>query len=473
MLADPAPWRPARDAPPRAVTVARRTDASRRPRRSAAGSDASAAAGDVVGARRRSRGRKDGCFVRGLAGRPRASPAHGREPDLHDGRRVRAAGCRSITSTSTASSPGARRPPHCARVRLRPGVTRHRVGRSPPRRRAGCLAYTVRIELRRAGAPADLRGLGPRAACPRRRARLRLLNHEPDRAEIRRHLCRRCRTHSQCCASGARRGGSAATTLVVVVSAMAGETNRLSALARDVCPEPDRRESRRALVSTGEQVTTALLAIALDARGLPAQSRSMGHQVRIETDQRLQQARASAASTTTRIRAELAADAVVVVAGFQGVDDDGSITTLGRGGSDTSAVALAAALKADVCEIYTDVDGVYTSDPRIVPAGAQARAHRLRRDARAREPRRQGAADPLGRVRQALRRAGPRALVASTTTRAPGSSRRMRAWKRSWSPASPPTANEAKLTLRARARPARASPRASSARSPTPTSSST
>ena len=152
--------------------------------------------------------------------------------------------------------------------------------------------------------------------------------------------------------------------LVVVVSAMAGETNRLLALAREVCPEPDRRESD-VLVSTGEQVTTALLAMALTHAGCPAVS-LQGHQIRIVTDQSYSKARIRSIDDA-RIRAELAAGRVVVVAGFQGVDEDDNITTLGRGGSDTSGVALAAALKADCCEIYTDVDGVYTSDPRIVP----------------------------------------------------------------------------------------------------------
>jgi aspartate kinase len=152
--------------------------------------------------------------------------------------------------------------------------------------------------------------------------------------------------------------------LVVVVSAMAGETNRLLALAKDVCPEPDRRESD-VLVSTGEQVTTALLAMALTHAGCPAVS-LQGHQIRIVTDQAYSKARIQSIDDA-RIRTELEAGKVVVVAGFQGVDEDDNITTLGRGGSDTSGVALAAALKADSCEIYTDVDGVYTSDPRICP----------------------------------------------------------------------------------------------------------
>jgi len=152
--------------------------------------------------------------------------------------------------------------------------------------------------------------------------------------------------------------------VVVVVSAMAGETNRLLALARAIAPAPDDRESD-ALVSTGEQVTAALAALALQQAGVPARS-FLGHQVRIETDNAYGRARIVRVDVE-RLRETLAAGKVAVVAGFQGVDGEGSITTLGRGGSDTSAVALAAALEAETCEIYTDVDGVYTSDPRIVP----------------------------------------------------------------------------------------------------------
>src|SRR6476660_1741425 len=152
--------------------------------------------------------------------------------------------------------------------------------------------------------------------------------------------------------------------VVVVVSAMAGETNRLLALARAIAHTPDERESD-ALVATGEQVTAALTALALRDAGVPARS-FLGHQVRIETDSAYGRARIMRVDVDG-LRQALAGGAVAVVAGFQGVDGQGSITTLGRGGSDTSAVALAAALSADVCEIYTDVDGVYTSDPRIVP----------------------------------------------------------------------------------------------------------
>jgi aspartate kinase len=152
--------------------------------------------------------------------------------------------------------------------------------------------------------------------------------------------------------------------LVVVVSAMAGDTNRLIALGKDAASQPNEREMD-AMVATGEQVTAALTAIVLEGMGTLAQSFT-GHQVRIETDRAYMRARIRRIDDES-LRAVLARGAVAVVAGFQGVDDTGSITTLGRGGSDTSAVALAAALKADVCEIYTDVDGVYTADPRVVP----------------------------------------------------------------------------------------------------------
>jgi aspartate kinase len=152
--------------------------------------------------------------------------------------------------------------------------------------------------------------------------------------------------------------------VVVVVSAMAGETNRLLALAQSVARTPDDRECD-ALVATGEQVTAALTALALRDQGLAARS-FLGHQIRIETDSAFGRARIVRVDVD-RIRGVLAEGAIAVVAGFQGVDGQGSITTLGRGGSDTSAVALAAALEARVCEIYTDVDAVYTSDPRIVP----------------------------------------------------------------------------------------------------------
>lgn len=151
--------------------------------------------------------------------------------------------------------------------------------------------------------------------------------------------------------------------VVVVVSAMSGETNRLIDLARQIHDEPSPRELD-VLVSTGEQVTIALLSMALHKRGVDARSYT-GGQIPILTDNSHSKARIEEIDDS-RIRADLDAGRVVVVAGFQGVDPEGNITTLGRGGSDTTAVALAAALKADECQIYTDVDGVYTTDPRVV-----------------------------------------------------------------------------------------------------------
>lgn len=152
--------------------------------------------------------------------------------------------------------------------------------------------------------------------------------------------------------------------LVIVVSAMSGETNRLIELAHQITPNPPVREFD-VLVSTGEQVTIALLSMALDSMGQPARSYT-GSQVTIVTDDAHTKARIKRIEDQ-KIHNDLQDGRVVVVAGFQGVDEEGNITTLGRGGSDTSAVALAAALKADECQIFTDVDGVYTTDPRVVP----------------------------------------------------------------------------------------------------------
>jgi aspartate kinase len=152
--------------------------------------------------------------------------------------------------------------------------------------------------------------------------------------------------------------------VVVVVSAMSGETDRLVGLAHKIAEQPDARELD-VLLSTGEQVTIALLAMALQKRGCAARSYT-GSQVRILTDSVHNKARIREIDEAA-VRHDLSAGRVVVVAGFQGVDEHGNITTLGRGGSDTTAVALAAALKADECQIYTDVDGVYTTDPRVVP----------------------------------------------------------------------------------------------------------
>jgi aspartate kinase len=151
---------------------------------------------------------------------------------------------------------------------------------------------------------------------------------------------------------------------VIVVSAMSGETNRLLALAKELSDRPNPRELD-VVAATGEQVTIGLLAIALEAMGIRAKSYT-GGQVRILTDSAYTKARILSIDEAN-MRADLDAGTVVIVAGFQGVDAEENITTLGRGGSDTSGVALAAALKADECQIYTDVDGVYTTDPRIVP----------------------------------------------------------------------------------------------------------
>jgi aspartate kinase len=153
--------------------------------------------------------------------------------------------------------------------------------------------------------------------------------------------------------------------LVVVVSAMAGETNRLLALAHEISELPDERE-KDVLLASGEQVSVALLTLALKELGYPARS-YLGHQVRIETDRAYGKARILSIDSTKILHA-ISAGEVVVVAGFQGVDEDDNITTLGRGGSDTSAVALAAFLNAQACEIFTDVEGVFTTDPGICPS---------------------------------------------------------------------------------------------------------
>ena len=156
----------------------------------------------------------------------------------------------------------------------------------------------------------------------------------------------------------------AGNDIIVTVSAMSGETNRLIALAHDIHKRPSPREMD-VLMSTGEQVSIALLAIAIEKRGVPAVSYT-GGQVKILTDSAFMTARIKGIDSDN-IRRDLDAGKIVIVAGFQGVDEHGNITTLGRGGSDTTAVALAAALHADECQIYTDVDGVYTTDPRVEP----------------------------------------------------------------------------------------------------------
>jgi len=152
--------------------------------------------------------------------------------------------------------------------------------------------------------------------------------------------------------------------VVVVPSAMAGETNRLLGLAREIAPQPDPRELDM-IAATGEQASSGLLAVALQAEGVPARSYA-GWQVPVRTDSSFTKARITSIDDA-RVRADLDAGRVVIVTGFQGIDPEGHITTLGRGGSDTSAVAVAAALGAHECLIYTDVDGVYTTDPRVVP----------------------------------------------------------------------------------------------------------
>ncbi len=153
--------------------------------------------------------------------------------------------------------------------------------------------------------------------------------------------------------------------VVVIVSAMSGETNRLVALAEEISEFPNEREYD-VLVSTGEQVTIALLSMCLQSMGYNAKS-YLGYQIPMVTDKAHAKARIKSIDDK-KIREDLKSGTIIVVAGFQGTDGEGNITTLGRGGSDTSAVAVAAALKADVCEIYTDVDGVYTTDPRMVPS---------------------------------------------------------------------------------------------------------
>ncbi len=174
----------------------------------------------------------------------------------------------------------------------------------------------------------------------------------------------RIRSVAQRVAKWARAGHQ----MVVVPSAMSGETNRLLGLAKELMPNASTPEALReldAVAATGEQVSVGLLALALQAQGVPAVSYG-GWQVAIETDSAFTKARISRIDDA-KVRADLAAGKVVIITGFQGIDADGNVTTLGRGGSDTSAVAVAAALKADECLIYTDVDGVYTTDPRIVP----------------------------------------------------------------------------------------------------------
>jgi aspartate kinase len=170
----------------------------------------------------------------------------------------------------------------------------------------------------------------------------------------------RIRAVARRCLATQRRGHD----VVVIVSAMSGETNRLLALAKQLSELPSERELD-VIVSTGEQVSVGLVALAIHAEGGEAVS-LLGHQVRILTDSAFSRARIKEIDARA-ISSALKEGKIAVIAGFQGVDESGNITTLGRGGSDTSGVAIAAALKADVCEIYTDVDGVYTADPNVVP----------------------------------------------------------------------------------------------------------
>ncbi len=174
----------------------------------------------------------------------------------------------------------------------------------------------------------------------------------------------RIRSVARRCLAAQRRGDD----VVVIVSAMSGETNRLLGLAHQLTTVPDAREMD-ALAATGEQVAAALTALAIQAEGGRARS-LLGHQVRIRTDGAFTKARIQAIDGT-KIASTVAAGEIAVVAGFQGVSESGDITTLGRGGSDTSAVAIAAAIGADACEIYTDVDGVYTTDPNVCPSATK------------------------------------------------------------------------------------------------------
>jgi aspartate kinase len=175
----------------------------------------------------------------------------------------------------------------------------------------------------------------------------------------------------QAVAARVRRFREAGHDVAVVVSAMSGETNRLDALGRQMAKRPNPREMD-VLLASGEQVSIALVAMALEEQGVPARS-YLGSQVVLRTDSAHQKARVEHIDTD-RLEADFKAGIVPVIAGFQGVDDVGDITTLGRGGSDTSAVAVAVALSVDECQIYTDVDGVYTADPRIVETASRLSA---------------------------------------------------------------------------------------------------
>ena len=193
--------------------------------------------------------------------------------------------------------------------------------------------------------------------------------------------------------------------MVVVPSAMSGETNRLLGLAKELATGQDRASAYGReldmLASTGEQASSALLAIALQAEGLRRGELRRLAGGRSRPTSAYTKARIESIDDA-RVRADLAAGKVVIVTGFQGVDPEGNITTLGRGGSDTSAVAVAAAMKAAECLIYTDVDGVYTTDPRVVPEAQAPAARELRRNAGNGQHGQQGAADPFGGIRRQI-----------------------------------------------------------------------
>jgi aspartate kinase len=236
-----------------------------------------------------------------------------------------------------------------------------------------------------------------------------------------------------------KREAEAGNQLAVVVSAMAGETDRLIQFCREASSLYDPREYD-VVVASGEQVTSGLLAITLQGMGLNARS-YMGWQLPIRTS-----GHAAAliegidAGVLERVFSE---GGIAVIPGFQGVAADGSVATLGRGGSDTSAVALAAAVRADRCDIYTDVDGVYTTDPRVVPKGKKASDHHIRGNAGACERWCQGPANPLGRARYARANSDQGPVLLRRQARHDGGggrrTRRICKWKGSWSPASPMT----------------------------------
>ncbi len=171
----------------------------------------------------------------------------------------------------------------------------------------------------------------------------------------------------------------AGNDVVVVVSAMSGETNRLLSLVSQIAERPNQRE-QDVVVATGEQVSIGLVALAIQSLGGNATS-FLGHQCRVVTDSIFSKARIKSIDAE-KLFAVLQKKHIAVVAGFQGIDEEGNITTLGRGGSDTTAVAIAAAIKADSCEIYTDVDGVYTTDPNVSPAARKSSRASARRSCR-------------------------------------------------------------------------------------------